>query len=56
MTFTAHVGSLLYGIEATDPFSFLGAALVLLATAALAAYPPARRATEVYPTLPLRYE
>ena len=50
------VGSLLYGIEATDPFAFLGAAAVLLVAAALAAFSPARRATHVNPTVALRYE
>ncbi|MBA3543990.1 MAG: ABC transporter permease [Chthoniobacterales bacterium] len=50
------LGSLLYGIETTDPLAFLGAALVLLAAAALAAYPPARRAIHVNPTVALRYE
>ncbi len=50
------VGTLLYGIEATDPLAFVGAGLVLLAAAVLAAYWPARRATRVNPTLALRYE
>ena len=50
------VGSLLYGIEATDPFAFLGAAAILFVAAALAAYSPARRATQVNPTVALRYE
>jgi predicted permease len=49
-------GSLLYGIQATDPLAFLGAAFVLLAAAVLAAYSPAHRAVHVNPTVALRHE
>jgi len=50
------VASLIFGVEATDPFAFLGASAVLLVAAALAAFSPARRATYVNPTVALRYE
>ena len=46
--------SLLFGIEPTDPASFAAAAALLLATAALACYIPARRAAAVDPALILR--
>jgi predicted permease len=48
--------SLLYEVRATDPLAFVSAAGVLLAAAALAAYSPARRATQVNPTVALRYQ
>lgn len=53
---TRVLSSLLFQVQPYDPLTFLGASMVLLTTAALAAYLPALRATRVDPMLALRSE
>jgi putative ABC transport system permease protein len=50
------LGSLLYGVSATDPAIFAGAALGLAAVAMASSLVPAARASKVEPTIALRNE
>ena len=48
--------SFLFNTTVTDPLTFAGVALVLLAVALIASYIPARRVTRVDPMIALRAE
>ena len=53
---TRMLKAFLYGIEATDPLTFLAVAGLLIGMALLAGYAPARRAINVDPMVALRQE
>ena len=50
------IASFLYGVEATDPATFVALSALLLFVAMLACYLPARRATRVDPLVAMHSE
>jgi putative ABC transport system permease protein len=56
LAFARLLSGFLYRLSATDPATFLAAALLLLAVSLIASYVPTRRALQVDPAVALRHE
>jgi predicted permease len=53
---TRYLGSMLYGVQPSDPVTLAAVSAILMAVAVAACYVPARRATRVDPLVALRHE
>lgn len=56
LAFARLLSASLFGVSAADPWTYAGTAAILVATAVLSAYVPARRAAGVDPTVALQAE